>query len=151
MSMMLTRRPASTATAPRTAVTRLRVRTLAMYLSLAIAALYGLIASNVVTVIAGPAEQVARDQLGFALPAAAVYALGTVLLWRFDHRVLWAAGAILQVLVIAMYFAVSPQRDPTFEAWGITIRMLQFALLAALAHLATRSGEAHVVDRETRG
>jgi hypothetical protein len=36
----------------------------------AVALLYGLITTHTVTVINGPAEQVARDQLAFATPAA---------------------------------------------------------------------------------
>ena len=101
--------------------------------------LYGLIASHLVSVIAGPTEQVAGDQLGFALPAAGVYAFGAFLLWRFDRRVWWIAGAILQALVIAKYFLVAPQREPAFEVWGITIRVLKLALLVATTYLASRS------------
>lgn len=74
------------------------VRHVAMYLSIGITALYGLVASHIVTVVAGTAEQVARDQLGFALPDAAAYLLGAGLLWRFDRRLLGIAGAVLQVL-----------------------------------------------------
>lgn len=121
------------------ATARTRVRHTAMCLAGIIAVLYGLIASHLVTVIAGPAEQVARDQLGFALPAAGVYALGAFLLWRFDRRMLWIAGSILQVLVIAMYVMVAPQREPAFEVWGVTIRVFQFALLVATTYLAIRS------------
>lgn len=120
---------------------RLRIRRAAMLLSLGVVVPYGLIAANVVTVIDGPADQVARDQLSFALPAAAAYLLGAGLLWRFDRRLFWVAGAILQLLVISMYLAVAPQRDPAFEVWGLSIRVLQFGLLAALTYLATRPAE----------
>jgi len=51
----------------------------------------------------------------------------------------WIAGAILQALVIAKYFLVAPQREPAFEVWGITIRVLQLALLVATTYLASRS------------
>lgn len=121
-----------------TAAARTRVRVAAIALSTGIALLYGLIAAHVVTVIDGPASQVAQDQLGFALPAAVVHLLGAALLWRFDRRLLWIGGVILQALIIALYFAVAPQRDPTFEIWGITIRILQFGLLAALTYLSIR-------------
>lgn len=151
MNSVLTRLPASSGTASGTQAARLRVRRVAMSLSVVIAALYGLIAGNVVTVLAGPAEQVARDQFDFALPAAGIYVVGAVLLWRFDRRLFWVGGTVLQLLVIAMYFAVSPQRDPTFEIWGMAIRVLQILLLAALAYLATRpDGGPDAVDRETR-
>lgn len=117
---------------------RQRLRSIAAALAGGVAVLYVLIAANLVTVVDGPAEQVARDQLSFAGPAAAMYALGALLLWRFDRRWLWVLGAVLQVMVVAMYFTVAPERDPAFEVWGLSIRVLQIGLLVPLVLLAAR-------------
>jgi hypothetical protein len=48
----------------------------------------------------------------------------------------WALAAILQVLIAVVYFAVAPMRDPSFEMWGIVLRVLQLGLFAALTYLA---------------
>lgn len=127
--------------------TRARLRRSAAILSSAIAALYGLIALHVVTVIDGPATQVARDQLGFAAPAAVLFVVGVWLLVRYDDRRLWAVGAVLQLLIIAMYVAVAPDRRPTFEFWGLAIRVLQVGLLVPLVLLAVRR-PVPLADRE---
>lgn len=42
------------------------------------------------------------------------------------------AGAGLQVLVLLGYVLVAAERDPAFEAWGLTIKALQVVLLAML-------------------
>lgn len=80
--------------------------------------------------------------LEFGASAGAAFALGAVLLVVVDHRGLWLLGALLQVIVLIMYLAVSPQRTPPFEAWGILIKILQAALLAGLAYLVV-----HVPER----
>ena len=81
------------------------------------------------------------SMLAFGLPAALAFAVGAALLVLTDRRVLWVIGAVLQVLVISMYFAVAPTRVPSFEIWGIVVRVAQVTLLAVLAYLAvTRPG-----------
>jgi hypothetical protein len=50
-------------------------------------------------------------------------------------------GALLQVGVIVMYVIVGQERTPAFEAWGITIKILQVVLLGALLYLALRPPE----------
>jgi hypothetical protein len=80
----------------------------------------------------------APDLLVFGAAAGAAFVLGTVLLLALDHRGVWLLGAILQVLAIAMYVAVSPQRTPQYEGWGILMKVLQVAILAALAYLVVR-------------
>lgn len=74
----------------------------------------------------------------FGTIAGAAFVLGTLLLLAFDRRVLWLLGALFQVGVIVMYVVVSPQRTPPFETWGILIKVLQVAILAALTYLAMR-------------
>jgi hypothetical protein len=118
--------------------TRRRVRYAAAALAGLTAVLYVLIATSAVSVIdpAGVADA-RHDQLAFGTPAAAMYALGAVLLLipRLDRRILWATGALLQVGVIGMYFAVAPDREPSYEPLGIAIRVVQVLLLGALVVL----------------
>lgn len=114
------------------------LRHLAAALAAATAVLYAVIASGVVTVLDGPAAEVAATQLSFALPAAVTYAVGVLLLLRYDRWIVWTLGAVLQVMVVAAYFNVASERIPAFETWGITIRVLQVALLVVLVALAIR-------------
>jgi hypothetical protein len=118
--------------------TRRRIRYAAAALAALTAALYVLIATSTVSVIdpAGVADA-RHDQFAFATPAAIAYALGAVLLLvpRFDRRILWALGALLQLGVIFMYVSVAPDREPSFEPWGIAIRVVQLLLLTALVVL----------------
>jgi hypothetical protein len=123
---------------------RLRIRYAAGALAGFTAVLYVLIATSAVRVIDPTAVRDARhDQLAFATPAAIAYALGAILLlidW-FDRRILWALGALLQVGVIAMYFSVAPDRKPSFEPWGIAIRVVELLLLVALVMLVVDEPE----------
>jgi hypothetical protein len=126
------------------ATTRRRLRYAGAGLAGVTALLYVLIATSTVSVIDASAVADARhDQLAFATPAAIAYALGAVLLLipRLDRRILWVAGAILQVGVILMYFSLAPDREPSFEPWGIAIRVVEFLLLAALIVLVTDEPE----------
>jgi hypothetical protein len=68
--------------------------------------------------------------------AAAAFALLTVLLALTPSRPVLLAGAGLQVLVIAGYVAIAAERTPAFEAWGLSLKALQVALLIALVSLA---------------
>lgn len=68
--------------------------------------------------------------------ACRTYAAGVLLLLRYDRWIVWALGAVLQAMVIAAYFNVASERMPAFETWGITIRVLQIALLVVLVALA---------------
>jgi hypothetical protein len=130
---------------PWTAAGRRRVaRLVAAGLALVVTLLYALIATGLATVLEGPNS--ARDQLAFATPAAAVYLVGAVLLLRVDQRRLWALGALLQVAVIAQYLNLASEREPSFEPWGIAIRVAQAALLTVLALLATGSVRPHAAD-----
>jgi hypothetical protein len=117
---------------------RRQVRLFAAALAGFIAILYTLIGLSLVRVVElAPGEP--SPQLYFGLPAALAFLFGAVLLLRTDHRWLWVAGALLQVLVIWMYLSVAPSRVPWFEVWGVLIRMAQVPLLAALTYLAITS------------
>ncbi len=102
-------------------------------IAIAMAAIYVLIGLNVLRVVDA---QGGTDLLGFGAAAAALFGTGAVLLLLLDRRPLWVIGAILQVLVAAMYVAVAPSREPSFEVWGTTLRILQIPLFAALVYLA---------------
>jgi hypothetical protein len=126
------------------ASTRTHVRYAAAALAGITAILYVLIATSTVSVIdAGAVADARHDQMAFATPAAIAYAIGAVLLLipRLDRRILWAVGTLLQVGVIVMYLGVAPDREPSFEPWGIAIKVVQALLLAALVVLAVDEPE----------
>jgi hypothetical protein len=116
---------------------RIQVRYAAAAASAVAAAIYLGIGVGALKVVDG-VSAAAPDMFAFGAPAAAAFALGTFLLLAFDRRVLWVLGAVFQVGVIAMYFAVAPQRTPPFEIWGIALKVLQAAILAALVYLAVQ-------------
>lgn len=118
---------------------RRQVRYLAGIAAGAMAAIYFLIGLGVLQVVEpGSATEGSPDMLVFGASAGAMFLLGAVLLLAVDRRFLWVGGAILQVLVFAMYLVVSQQRTPAFELWGITLRVIQVPLFAALVYLALR-------------
>lgn len=118
---------------------RRTIRAVGAALAGTMATIYFLIGLGVFNVVTDkPAD---ASMLGFGASAGAMFLLGAILLLAFDRRWLWVAGAILQVLVAAMYIAVAPDRDPHFEVWGITLRVIQVGLFAALAYLALRPAE----------
>lgn len=57
------------------------------------------------------------------------------------------AGVLLCLLAIAGYLIVAPDRDPSFETWGLSIKALQTLLLALLVHAVACSVR---LDREER-
>jgi hypothetical protein len=127
---------ASVETKPR----RRQVRVFAAATAATIAMLYMLIGFSVVRVVE-PAPGEPSAQLYFGLPAGLAFLLGATLLLWTDHRWLWILGAVLQVLVMFTYFSVAPYRVPSFEAWGMLIRIAQVPLLLALGYLAATSPE----------
>ncbi len=115
-------------------MTRRTIRYGAAAIAIVMAAIYLLIGFEVLRVVN---EQPAGTYLFcFGASAAALFGIGAVLLVGLDRRPLWVVGAILQVLVAALYVAVAPSREPNFEIWGITLRILQIPLFAALVYLA---------------
>jgi hypothetical protein len=129
-------RSADTPRQPRPDQRRWAVRRAAAGLCGVIAAVYVLIGLEVVTVVEETEEEV--DMVVFGLGAASIFLVGAALLLTVDRRAVWFAGAALQVMVIAMYISVGAERTPAFEAWGISLRVMQLVLLAALVYLASR-------------
>ena len=124
---------------------RRRVRLFAAAMAAIVGLLYLLIGLSFVQVVQ-PAPGDSSAQLYFGLPAALAFLFGACLLLLTDHRWLWVLGAILQVLVMSMYFAVAPTRVPSFELWGVLIRIAQVPLLIALAYLAATPQVSTIAD-----
>lgn len=97
------------------------------------AVLYGLIASGVLFV--GRAEQ---GELGILGAGGVVYLVLAGVLWFVPRPVVWVGATVIQVMAIAMYLAIAPERDPSFELWGISLRVLQVAMIAVLVTLLVR-------------
>ena len=116
-------------------------RRLVRYVGAAAAALmaviYYLIAAGVLVVVTPTTQN--DDMLVFGLMAGTAFLTGAALLVLFDVRILWIVGLLFQVFVVVTYVTVAPQRVPEYEPWGITLRLLQIPLMAALAYLAVRA------------
>lgn len=107
------------------------IRYLAAMIAGAAAAVYVLIAANVITVTEGQAEEAPVPPIVAALLLVAV----AVLLVRTDRRGVLIGSLAVQVFLIAFYFLVATERVPAFEAWGIGLKVAQGAVLALLAWL----------------
>jgi hypothetical protein len=98
------------------------------------AVLYGLIFSGVLSV-----GRVDEGELGILGVAGIVYLALAAILWFLPRPLLWAAATLMQVLVIAMYVAIAPERDPSYEVWGVTLRVFQVAMIVTLVGLLVRA------------
>ncbi len=129
---------------------RRRVRLAAGALALANAMVYALIGAGVARVVDDTAgADVSLTTFG-AL-AGGAFLLGAVLLWATDRRVLWLLGAAFQLFAIGAYLGVAPQRTPSFEPWGVSLKVVQALLLVMLAFLAMTPGRATAVARRRVG
>lgn len=120
----------STSTAEATGTARSKLQRLSTGLSAGIALMYGLMFLGILSVEG--AADADRQILGFA---AAVFVVLTMSLWWWQSRLLWVGAAGLQLLMGAMYLTIAPERDPSFEVWGLTVRALSLVLLASLVGL----------------
>jgi hypothetical protein len=123
-------------------ITRRNVRYAAAALAATMAGIYYLIGLGVLDVGGSTDPEAATGMFAFGAMAGTGFLVGAILLAFFDRRILWILGAVLQVLVFAMYIAVSSTREPPFELWGIALRLLQIPLFAALVYLAWHAPEA---------
>lgn len=98
------------------------------------AVLYFLIGVGVISV-GEAANGGAPDLFAFGAMVGGAFAVTALLLWFLESRVLWAAVAVLQVIVIAGYVIASDVRNPPFEIWGILVKVAQVVVLAAVAWL----------------
>jgi hypothetical protein len=108
-----------------------RIRFAAAAVAAAVAVAYLLIGTSVIAVVDG--------QTGLVPPiliAAGLFAAIAIAAVVRPSRPLWIAGGALQVLVVLGYIAISPERTPAFEAWGVGVKVLQILLLAGFLTLA---------------
>ena len=116
---------------------RRTVRLAAAGVSATMAAIYYLIGVGLLPVADGDA---AKDGLlVFGTMAGSAFLLGAILLVAFERRVFWILGFAFQIFVFWAYFSIAPQREPAFEVWGITLRLLQLPLIASLLYLAVQA------------
>ena len=74
--------------------------------------------------------------------AAGVFVGVAALLWWVREPAVWVGVGLLPLLMMVMYLAVSTERDPAFEVWGLTARGLSLVLLAALVSLPVTTRQA---------
>ena len=114
---------------------RRRVRLVAASASALMAAIYFLIGLGVLS-IGGSKSGEMVDLTVFGFSAGTAFLILAGLLAITDRRWLWIVAAVFQVWVYVIYFAVAGSREPPFEIWGITLRVIQVVLLAGLVYLS---------------
>ena len=127
---------------------RRTIRYAAAAIATAMALIYFAIGLEVVQVVTD--QPVGSSIFGFGMGAGLLFLATAAVIVLVDRRIVWAIGAILQVLIALMYFGVAPTRDPSFEIWGITLRVLQLPLFVALTYLALhRPMQTMAIDRRS--
>lgn len=111
------------------------VRYIAAAGSATAAVIYLLIGFNVITVVTDQGPGLVPPML----ISGGLFALLSLLCLLSARHMVWMAGAGLQILVIVGYLAISSERNPAFEVWGIALKVVQVALLAAFGYLIVRS------------
>ncbi len=116
------------------------VRYLAVAAAAVTAVLYFLIGLQVLHIGESTSAAAADkpDIFAFGAMTGVAFTVTAVLLYLFRSRPLWIAVIVLQVIVLAGYVAISGQRNPPYEIWGLTIKALQAVILVAVAYLLTR-------------
>ena len=95
--------------------------------------MYFLVGFQAVTVLDNP-----DDQTAFGMIAGAAFLAGALVIWFFDGRLLMGLGAAAQAFIILTYFNLAPEREPSYEPWGVMIRVVQVLLFGALTYLVVR-------------
>ena len=96
--------------------------------------------------IGGTTTGEATDQFMFGVAAGIAFLLLAALLLFTDLRWLWVASTILLSLVFVAYVGASAIRDPAFEVWGMTLRLIQLPLMAAVLYLAIKPVSRKVIS-----
>jgi hypothetical protein len=76
----------------------------------------------------------------FGFSAALAFGAGVLLLLARPGRFAWMLGSAFMVLVIVAYVVVAPSRQPSFEIWGISLKIAQAVTLVALLGLLAHDG-----------
>lgn len=108
------------------------IRIVGIVLAAASTLIYYLIGFGVITFPGGDFA----GQTVFGLFAGTAFLAGTIAMVRYDKRALWVLGTLGLVFVTWAYFDVAPERDPSYEFWGIFLRVLQIPLLGIVGWLA---------------
>lgn len=124
--------------------TRTLVRHTAAILAGLISLIYFLIGFQVLTVL-----DRLEDQVVFGLIAGSAFLIGALVIEIFDRRVVMGLGAAAQAFIIYTYVDLASQREPSFEIWGIVIRVIQVALFVTLLYLAMRPRTRPTVKRRS--
>jgi hypothetical protein len=119
-------------------IERRTVRLTAATASAAMAFIYFLIGLGVLS-IGGSSSGETVDLRVFGLSAGSAFLVLAALLALTDRRWLWVLAAIFQAWVYVIYFAVAPGREPPYEFWGITLRIIQVVVFAGLIYLAWKA------------
>jgi len=118
-------------------VTRIQVRRGAALAAGAMAAIYYLIGLGVLDIGGSSSGEMVNLAVFGGGAGTAFLALGLLFLYT-DRRWLWLLALLFQVWVYVVYIAASGGREPPFEIWGITLRVVQVPVLLALIYLSAR-------------
>ncbi len=117
--------------------TRHGIRHVGAFAALLMAGIYFLIGLGVVGV-GGAAPSAEVDLFAFGIGAGTAFLVMTAVFEFTDRLWIWALALVIQLLIFAMYVAVSGVRVPPFEIWGLTLRTIQLVVIACIAYqLAT--------------
>lgn len=129
-------------------LSRQQVRHIGAVASAAMATLYYLIGLGVLY-IGGSNNGEMVDLAVFGGGAGTAFLILAVLLAFTDRRWVWILATLFQLFVYFVYVVASRGREPPFEIWGITLRILQLPVLAALIYLSVKApGSRDAVARE---
>lgn len=136
----------STSTAPRPAILERAaiLRQLAIGASGIAAAIYLLIGLGTLT-IGRPTSGAETDLLAFGVMMAGISGGVGVLLALVPRRAVWVAAAIVQLMALIGYVAVSGVREPPFEVWGAIIKACQLVVLVAAVYVLAHRHEVEPV------
>jgi len=117
-------------------LSRHTVRLIGAACAAVMAAIYYLIGLGLLNVGAAADGSDASSMLVFGGLAGSAFLLGAILLVLFDRRWIWWLGLIFQLFVYFAYVQVSGIRNPPFEMWGISLRIIELPLTIVLVYLA---------------
>jgi hypothetical protein len=116
-------------------IERKTVRLSAAIASAAMALIYFLIGLGVLSVGGSKSGEMV-DLTVFGFSAGAAFLILAGLLTFTDRRWIWVLAAIFQAFVYLVYFGVAAGREPSFEVWGITLRVIQVVVFGGLIYLS---------------